>query len=496
MRLHFPILAISIAAVIFSSCDINPIDHHGRTVLEGTWRGYEISDTTAVVQLDISGINYNYTIGNVKYYAGTFALDDSVIPHHMDAYVSISVNAQYVGETALSIYQLTADTLLIAGNEPGVATRPSSFLPSTGTAIFRLTRVSRFQRYNGDTISLTVNGPETPLNLGPSDTVWVSFQAVEGTIYRFPISGSRRLTTGLVVDSLGRLGSTVYLYDNFRWTGQKTAKYYIQITTDSAYVDTDTFSIGVHSLPAQMSGEEGSFLCWNNFHLARFDASSGALTRIGNSKDFFPILQYGSDGTLYGVCSDLCVIDPVADKITVIGNFVHNGRYLQMGSGAISGNDVLYVRPLSSDSIFTVDLSTAELTFVCSSKSNGDFAIDTRNNLYIAHIALSRVDLSTFAETSIGSLRKTQRNIAFTSASQLMGMGYDSLYTIDVNNATVKSRLILGDSNIDCFVKERPPVKMLARKRVGTVPHRTMEELEAMRKRHLEARPREVPSNQ
>jgi len=156
-----------------------------------------------------------------------------------------------------------------------------------------------------------------------------------------------------------------------------------------------------------------------------------------------------------------------------------------MDEGAISNSGVLYVRPLSSDSIFSVDLSTAKLTFVAKCSADGEFAINGQDHMYAAYSELCRVDLPTFAVTSIGALSKTQWHIAFTSAGRLMGMSYDSLYTINLTSAHLTPRLLLGKSGIDCFVEERP-AKVLTKRRDGPSPHRTMEELEAMRQRHLE----------
>lgn len=149
---------------------------------------------------------------------------------------------------------------------------------------------------------------------------------------------------------------------------------------------------------------------------------------------------------------------------------------------------VLYVRSLFLDSVFTVDLSTAKLTLVTVFSENGSFAFDAQDNMYVAYSALSRINLPAFSVTAIGALSRTLRKIAFTGTGQLMGISYDSLYTIDVATAHASPRLLLGVSYIDGFVEERPATKMLAKRRGGYSPHWTIEELEAMRQRHIEAR--------
>ena len=123
------------------SCDDgNPAGTPSPTEIEGNWSGVIVDEPDVSVVLEIHGNGMTYRYEGEEMYSGTFTLDKSVTPHRMDGVVTASQNSQYIGKTSLAIYQLSNDTLLLAGNEPGDPERPASFVPSGGTLVMRLVR--------------------------------------------------------------------------------------------------------------------------------------------------------------------------------------------------------------------------------------------------------------------------------------------------------------------------------------------------------------------
>jgi uncharacterized protein (TIGR03067 family) len=135
------ILCAAALSLFSLSCDDNnPAGTPSPTELEGKWSGVIVDEPGVSVGLEIHGNGMTYSYEGEEMYSGTFTLDKSVTPHRMDGVVTASQNSQYIGKTSLAIYQLSNDTLLLAGNEPGDPERPASFVPSGGTLVMRLVR--------------------------------------------------------------------------------------------------------------------------------------------------------------------------------------------------------------------------------------------------------------------------------------------------------------------------------------------------------------------
>lgn len=126
---------------LFIACDDgNPAGTTAITELEGDWSGYMVDDPSVSVGLEIhgSGIVYNYE--GQEMYRAVFTLDKSITPHRLDGVITASTYSQYVGKNTLGIYQLSNDSLLVAGNKPGDPDRPTSFTPEGETMVMRLIR--------------------------------------------------------------------------------------------------------------------------------------------------------------------------------------------------------------------------------------------------------------------------------------------------------------------------------------------------------------------
>ena len=87
----------------------------------------------ASVSFLITGKNYEFrddTDTNV-WYKGTFSLREDTTPRQYIALISECPFPQYVGKTALAIYQIEGGTLTITGNEPGKLARRWRSTPLT-----------------------------------------------------------------------------------------------------------------------------------------------------------------------------------------------------------------------------------------------------------------------------------------------------------------------------------------------------------------------------
>jgi uncharacterized protein (TIGR03067 family) len=140
-RAFFSFLSCFSIFIMFLGCaKENPAAPPAATELEGSWSGYLVNAPDLSVGLRIQGNGIIYTIGGQELYQATFTLNKSQTPYCLDAVITSSRNTQYVGKSSVGIYQLTNDTLLIAGNEPGNPLRPTSFTPSGQIAVMRVTR--------------------------------------------------------------------------------------------------------------------------------------------------------------------------------------------------------------------------------------------------------------------------------------------------------------------------------------------------------------------
>jgi hypothetical protein len=99
------------------------------------------------------------------------------------------------------------------------------------------------------------------------------------------------------------------------------------------------------------------------FTLVRVNGQTGTVTTIGGF-DFFTGLAYGPDGILYGVSNDLNIINPANGATTKIGDLTYSGSTIIMSEATFSPDGRLFVIENGGDRVFTVDLTTGELTLV------------------------------------------------------------------------------------------------------------------------------------
>jgi hypothetical protein len=160
-------------------------------------------------------------------------------------------------------------------------------------------------------------------------------------------------------------------------------------------------------------GFTGNFLAWTGtddaahyFKLVRVNGQTGVVTNIGGN-DFFTDLEYSSNGTLYGISNELCIINPTSGSTVTVGDFhTSTQSYILMGGGAMSPNGTLYVKDNGSDTVYTVNLSNGALTKVgIETALMIDMEFVPNGTLYAGFASLYTLNPATMATLStIGNL--------------------------------------------------------------------------------------------
>ena len=117
----------------------NPASAGAPTELEGTWTQTVGGVTNTFV---FHGNTFSAAFGQATY-TGTFSIDTSITPHHIDCRMTTVTpsGSGYEGKTSLGIYLLSGNTFEFAGNEPGNTVRPTSFTSTSETEHFIMTKV-------------------------------------------------------------------------------------------------------------------------------------------------------------------------------------------------------------------------------------------------------------------------------------------------------------------------------------------------------------------
>lgn len=225
--------------------------------------------------------------------------------------------------------------------------------------------------------------------------------------------------------------------------------------------------------PQFYTGVEGTFLSWtdnsdasHSFTLVRVDGKTGDVTTIGGF-GFFPAMAYAPDGTLYGISDELRIIDPVDGSTVRIGDLqLPGGIPILMHGAAFSPSGVLYVVENAMPSrVFTVDLATAELTYVGTpSALIWDIQFASNGMSYGAFadlFILNPVDMSTVSDVGpIGSEGEYVLPLTFDSRGQLFGMDiYPSTRISFINLSTGQAFSVIntGSEGLNSLVVERTP---------------------------------------
>jgi hypothetical protein len=216
-----------------------------------------------------------------------------------------------------------------------------------------------------------------------------------------------------------------------------------------------------------LGGYTGNFLAWTGsddpdhyFQLVRINGQTGAVTNIGGN-GFFRDLEYGPDGTLYGIGSTLVKINTADGSTTLVGSIHHGSQTgILMGGGSIAPNGKCYVRMNLADSIFTLDLTNGALTPVGLPTALIQDIEFASNGTFYASFAdlftLSPTDASTLS--TIGEMSEYISSMTFGSSGTLYGIdNYPSthIYTINLTTASLDSITRLGTIGLSSIVAER-----------------------------------------
>ncbi len=233
------------------------------------------------------------------------------------------------------------------------------------------------------------------------------------------------------------------------------------VTFQLSQIDSITFS-----LPTSPGGYTSDFLAWTGsddaahyFTLVRIDGKNGTVTNIGGD-DFFSSIKYSPDGTLYGIANDLHIINPTNGSTVKIGDFYYQSQNkITMGGAAFSTDGTLYVVALS-DSVFTVNLSNAALTYVGKpTAAIWDLEFASDGTLYGAFANLFILDPSNMSTLStVGPTGAYICPLALGDKGKLFGMDiYPStnIYSLNLTTGHAAPITTVGSTGLTSFVVER-----------------------------------------
>ncbi len=110
-------------------------------LLQGIWIGHEVGHENGKCTFTVSGNNIEFRGAHPKeWYKATFTLDEETEPKSGDFLIKECPAPKYVGKLARVIYKIENNTLTLAGNEPGVNAKPTSFKRSVTRRVFVLTK--------------------------------------------------------------------------------------------------------------------------------------------------------------------------------------------------------------------------------------------------------------------------------------------------------------------------------------------------------------------
>jgi uncharacterized protein (TIGR03067 family) len=132
--------ALFLGMLVISCKSSNPVNAPApvKTELEGTWEGTNMDGIDQTQWTYIMALNSIIIQADaLEKYRGTFTLDTSASPRHIDIVISKSATASDAGKTIPGLYSLSVNILQITGNGPG-SQRPSNMDPPVSVIKFIL----------------------------------------------------------------------------------------------------------------------------------------------------------------------------------------------------------------------------------------------------------------------------------------------------------------------------------------------------------------------
>jgi hypothetical protein len=113
-------------------------EHHAhRAPIDGVWSGHDRENETEIRLVVEHGHARLEVPSEEVWFEGEFSIhpvDDGL--SHVEFRISDTAEAEYRGKTSLGLARLTDDRLVLAANEPGKKSRPTSLEDSEGTRLF------------------------------------------------------------------------------------------------------------------------------------------------------------------------------------------------------------------------------------------------------------------------------------------------------------------------------------------------------------------------
>ena len=121
------LVAVSLGTILAGGLVRGGDSKKDKAALQGTWTA-TVKDKKFV--LEFKGDKFTATIDENEVYKGTFKIDPSQKPKHID--FTIKEGDKWVNETSRGLYELKGNKLKWCANEPGKDQRPTEFADKMG----------------------------------------------------------------------------------------------------------------------------------------------------------------------------------------------------------------------------------------------------------------------------------------------------------------------------------------------------------------------------
>lgn len=107
--------------------------------IQGTWQPVKVLENgnpgkeTEKFQMVFQGTNFTIQKDGKEIVKGSFKLDSSKTPKHIDLKIEKSPGEDQIGKTAVGIFKLEGDMLTWCATKPGEGTRPTAFSSEAGS---------------------------------------------------------------------------------------------------------------------------------------------------------------------------------------------------------------------------------------------------------------------------------------------------------------------------------------------------------------------------
>jgi uncharacterized protein (TIGR03067 family) len=140
-----PLVVLTLGTLVITGLVQGGEGKKDKAALQGTWSA-TVKDKKFV--LELKGDKFTATIDENEVYKGTFKIDPSQSPKHID--FTIKEGDKWVNQTSLGLYELKGDKLKWCANEPGKDQRPTEFADKMGDERLLLVVLERQKKKKKD----------------------------------------------------------------------------------------------------------------------------------------------------------------------------------------------------------------------------------------------------------------------------------------------------------------------------------------------------------